>query len=79
MSTAAQAVTEELRRWIIAQAEAGCRPEDVLAAMQASGWDEDVAMEALEQTLRQRLDEIGRRPLPTQVLPPPAQWDGKYR
>ncbi len=72
MTTTAQTVTEELRRWIIAQAEAGCRPEDVLTAMKASGWDEEVAVDALEQTLRQRLDEIGRRPLPASVLPPPS-------
>jgi prolyl 4-hydroxylase len=62
-STTTQTVTEELRRWIVAQAEAGCRPEDVLAAMQSSGWDEDVAIEAMEHTLRQRLDELGKRPV----------------
>ncbi|MBL8307336.1 MAG: 2OG-Fe(II) oxygenase [Rubrivivax sp.] len=72
MTTTAQTVTPELRRWIIAQAEAGCRPEDVLTAMKASGWEEDVAVDALEQTLRQRLDEIGRRPLPAGELPPPS-------
>jgi len=48
----AQAVTPELRRWIIEQAQAGCRPEDVLAAMRNSGWAEDVAVAALEDTLR---------------------------
>ncbi len=54
-STPTQPVTEELRRWIIAQAEAGCLPEDVLKAMVASGWREDVAVDALEQTLREHL------------------------
>jgi prolyl 4-hydroxylase len=66
-ATPTQTVTDELRRWIIEQAEAGCRPEDVLASMKASGWNEDVAIEAMEQTLRERLDEIGGRkagPLP---------------
>jgi prolyl 4-hydroxylase len=63
MAAAAQTVTEELRRWIVAQAEAGCRPDDVLAAMKASGWAEDVALEAMEHTLRQRLDELGPRPV----------------
>ena len=53
-----QIVTEELRRWIIAQAEQGCRPQDVVDAMKGSGWDEDVAIAALEQTLRERLDQL---------------------
>lgn len=57
-SKAQQTVTAELRRWIVAQAEAGCRPEDVLQAMKASGWDEDVAAAALEQTLTERLAEL---------------------
>lgn len=73
-STAPQTITPELRQWIVAQAEAGCRPDDVLAAMKASGWDEDVAIEAMEATLRQRLDELHpRRPdplLPAQPAKP---------
>jgi prolyl 4-hydroxylase len=67
----AQTVTPELRQWIVSQAEAGCRPDDVLAAMKSSGWDEDVAIEAMEATLRDRLDEIGRRPAAVVGLPPP--------
>lgn len=63
-----QPVTEELRRWIIAQAEAGCRPSDVIDAMKASGWEEATAMAAMEQTLRARLDELNQnKPV---VLPP---------
>lgn len=56
-----QAVTDDLRRWIIAQAEAGCRPEQVIEAMRAAGWEEEVAVEAMETTLRERLDEIARQ------------------
>jgi len=70
-----QTVTDELRRWIIAQAEAGCRPEDVIAAMVRSGWDEDIALDALETTLRERLDAVAasRQPLPPGVpVPEPA-------
>ena len=70
---AAQAVTEELRRWIVSQAEAGCRPQDVLDAMKASGWSEDVAIEAMEQTLTARLAELNqeqREPLPPAVPVP---------
>ena len=47
-----QPITEELRAWIAAQARAGCRPEDVLAAMVASGWHENAARTALEAVLR---------------------------
>ena len=64
MST--QAVTPELRQWIIEQAQAGCRPEDVLASMRASGWAEAVALAALEHTLQQFVDSPGM----ARVLPP---------
>ena len=59
-SKVTQAVTPALRRWIIEQAEAGCLPEDVVKAMIASGWHEDVAIEALEQTLRNHLETLRR-------------------
>lgn len=75
MSIAAQTVTEDLRRWIVAQAEAGCRPQDVLDAMVRSGWAEEVAVEAMEQTLAARLAELNRErsPLPPAVpVPNPA-------
>jgi len=47
-----QSITDELRRWISEQARAGCRPDDVLSAMLASGWHEDAAIDAMEQVLR---------------------------
>ena len=77
-----QAVTDELRRWIIEQAEAGCRPEDVLTAMKTAGWDEEVALDAMEDTLRARLDELGprkaRAALPPGVpVPNPDHDDSK--
>jgi len=62
-----QSVTPELRQWIIEQARAGCRPEDVLAAMRSSGWAEDVAIEALEHTLSEHLDQ---QPTPPGVPAP---------
>jgi prolyl 4-hydroxylase len=58
--TAGQTVTDELRRWIVDQVEAGCRPQDIVAAMRASGWDEDVAAAAMAVSLRE-------------PVPPPAQ------
>jgi prolyl 4-hydroxylase len=71
MST--QAITPELRQWIVAQAEAGCTPDAVLQAMRNSGWDEDVAIEALENTLRDHLAEHARKndlPVPVTVPEP---------
>jgi prolyl 4-hydroxylase len=54
----AQVVTSELRRWIVAQAAAGHAPEAVLDSMKASGWAEDVALEALETAMRDHLLQI---------------------
>ncbi len=51
----AQPITPELRRWIVAQATAGHPPDIVLDAMKASGWDEDIAIAALEETMRSHL------------------------
>jgi prolyl 4-hydroxylase len=53
---AKQQVTPELRKWIVEQAEAGHGAEAVIKAMRASGWSEDVAVEAMEFTLRQHLE-----------------------
>ena len=55
----AQAVTPELRQWIVEQAQAGHGAEAVLEAMKASGWQEDVALAALEDTLRNHLQGPG--------------------
>jgi prolyl 4-hydroxylase len=63
MTSLNQPVTEDLRRWIVAQATAGCRPDDVLAAMVTSGWSEAVAIAALESTLLNHLAVKGS-PLP---------------
>jgi len=65
----AQSVTPELRRWIIEQAEAGCRPQDVIQAMITSGWREDVAIKAMEHTLREHLATL---PPDESDLPPPV-------
>jgi prolyl 4-hydroxylase len=63
-----QPVTPELRQWIIEQATAGLQPEAVLKSMIASGWREEVAIVALEDTLRGFLDQRAR----DAVLPPPV-------
>ncbi len=62
MTHARQSITPELRRWIVEQARSGQTPEAVLAAMRASGWDEDVAVEAMELTLQDVLAEQGVSP-----------------
>ena len=57
VSFSKQQVTPELREWIVSQASAGHTAESVLQAMLASGWSEDVAVEAMESTLRGHLEE----------------------
>jgi len=50
-----QFISADLRQWIISQAQAGVPPEQVLDAMKSSGWQEDVAIQALEETLQAHL------------------------
>lgn len=66
-SAARQAITPELRRWIIEQAQAGYAAPVVLQSMRDAGWDEDVAAEAMEVTLQDHLNELA-----TQQGQPPA-------
>ncbi|WP_394791542.1 2OG-Fe(II) oxygenase [Rhodoferax sp.] len=75
--SAAQTVTPALRQWIIDQAEAGFAPDVVLKSMQASGWSEDVAIEAMETTLSAHLAATqARKHLPAAVaVPEPALAD----
>ena len=56
-TTSGQKVTPQLRQWIVEQAQAGHGAEAVLKAMLAAGWQEDVAVEAMEGTLRGHLEE----------------------
>jgi prolyl 4-hydroxylase len=66
-----QSITPELRRWIVEQAQAGCRLQDVFERMIGSGWDEQVAMEALETSLQQHMDVLtASAGLPTAVKVP---------
>ena len=70
-----QPITPELRTWIIEQATAGHPPDVVLKSMLASGWDEDSAIAALEETLTNYLHakqaEAKAPPLPTSPVPEP--------
>jgi prolyl 4-hydroxylase len=50
-----QAVTPELRQWILEQAQAGHGPQAVLQAMRAAGWGEAVSQQALDSVLREQV------------------------
>lgn len=71
---ARQQVTADLRKWIVEQAEAGHSADSVLQAMLSSGWTEDVAVEAMETTLRAHLEgKAVEQALPAGVpVPEPA-------
>ena len=74
MSRTPQVITDQLRRWIVEQAEAGCRPQDIITAMRSAGWDESLAAETMERTLRERLNELDRQasdPVPACAVPEP--------
>jgi prolyl 4-hydroxylase len=72
--TTHQQVTPELRKWIVEQAQAGHDAASVLKAMLASGWNQDIAVEAMESTLRDHLEVQARADgLPAAVrVPDPA-------
>jgi prolyl 4-hydroxylase len=74
MASLAQPVTAELRKWIIDQATAGCQPEAVLKSMIASGWREDIAIQALEETLRGFLDDRAKASVLPPAVPVPEPW-----
>ena len=71
-----QQVTPELRQWIVEQAAAGHTAEAVLKSMLASGWDEEVAVQAMETSLRGHLDRQAiEQGLPPAVAVPDARLD----
>jgi prolyl 4-hydroxylase len=71
-----QQITPQLRQWIVEQAQAGHSAESVLKSMLASGWQEDVAIEAMETTLRGHVEEQAiAQGLPPAVPVPDAALD----
>jgi prolyl 4-hydroxylase len=74
-SSASQPITPELRAWIIENAIAGHPPDVILKSMMASGWNEDSAIAALEETLtsylRKKQAEAKAPPMPTSIVPEP--------
>jgi prolyl 4-hydroxylase len=78
-TTTTQQVTPELRQWIVAQASAGQPPDAVLKSMIDSGWQEEVAVVALEDTLRGYLADHAKAnglPMPV-VVPEPLMMAGE--
>ena len=73
-SNVRQQITPQLRQWIVEQAQAGHPPETVLKSMVDSGWQEDVAIEAMEGTLKEHLDTVAvQQGLPSAVpVPDPS-------
>lgn len=72
-SSRPQSITPELRQWIIAQAQAGFSAPTLLQSMTDSGWDEDVAVDALEVVLREHLSQVAaqqNQPAPSKVPEP---------
>ncbi|MFZ4288544.1 2OG-Fe(II) oxygenase [Variovorax sp. HJSM1_2] len=51
----AQAITPQLRQWIVDQAESGYTAAVILQSMRDAGWTEDVAILAMESTLTAHL------------------------
>ncbi len=58
MNTLLQPITPELRQWIIDQAGTGIAAPALIDAMCKAGWNEDVAIQAVEQVLRKHLDDV---------------------
>ncbi len=67
-----QAITPELRQWIVTQAQQGFAADAVLKSMLDSGWKEEVAIEALETTLREHLEGIQKPAEQAAVVLPAA-------
>ena len=67
--TTAQAITPELRQWIVDQAEAGFAAPVILQSMIDSGWREDTAAQAMETTLRSHLGLQQQQPVTTAAQP----------
>ena len=71
-----QEITPKLRQWIVDQAQAGHQAEAVLKSMLASGWAEDVAVEAMESTLRGHLEQTSvQASLPPAIAVPDLKLD----
>ena len=78
IKTTRQPITPELRQWIVDQAQTGHAPQAVLKAMVDAGWNEDVAIAAMEATLEhhlaaQKTPQTSAQTSPQPTLPPQLQ------
>ncbi len=74
-------IEQGLSQWIIEQAQAGSTPDTVVGAMREQGWEEQAAIDAVEETMRAYLDKHAREralPLPVRV-PAPIDLNGPSR
>ena len=69
MTTVAATIDPDLMRWILARVEAAAAPEEVLAEMQARGWEEQAAIDAVEHAMRAHVEARSREA----GLPPPSR------
>ena len=67
-----QPITPELHQWIIDQAGTGIAAPALIDAMCKAGWNEDVAIQAVEQVLRKHLDDVAMQ----QGQPPAVRVPG---
>lgn len=58
-ATPAQSISPDLRQWILSQTQAGVPLNALLQSMLGAGWQERVALDALESTLEAQLGEDG--------------------
>lgn len=71
-------VGAELAQWILSEAQSGRDPNAVVASMKEQGWEEQAAIDAVEDTMRGYLDRHAREhglPLPSRV-PAPIEING---
>lgn len=66
-------ITQELKDWIVAQAQAGFPPDAVLKSMQASGWSEEIALHAMQTTLEQALAQHSGQQAVLAAVPPASR------
>lgn len=71
-------VDPQLARWIIDQATTGQPPDEVVSSMRAQGWEEQAAMDAVEDVMRAYLDDHAREHgLPaSNRVPAPIEFNG---
>ena len=71
MTATQQPITPELRQWIIEQAGTGIAAPALIEAMCQSGWNEDVAIAAVEEVLQAHLNDVAvKQGLPAAVPVP---------